>query len=63
MKTLSLAFLAAIMDSAQKGRSLVERLDYKDFYRFVDENFPALAVSLSILLAAEWIAVALLTRS
>ncbi len=62
MKTLSIGFLSTLITAAQRARTAVERASMREVYAFIDENFAALAISLSMILAAELVAVAILAR-
>lgn len=62
MKALSIGFLSTVIVTAQQIKNVVERASLHEAYSFIDENFAPLAISLSTILAAELVVVAILTR-
>lgn len=62
MKALSIGFFSTIIVVAQQAKNAVERASMHEVYTFIDENFAPLAISLSTILAAEFIVVGLLAR-
>lgn len=60
MKTALLAIFDSVIYLAKAGHDHIAQSDGSLVCRFVDEYFGTLMISLSILIGAEWIAVALL---
>lgn len=62
MKALSIGFFSTVIVAAQQAKNAIERASLREVYMFIDDNFAPLAISLSTILAAELIVVAILAR-
>ena len=62
MRTLSIGFLSTVIFTAQQVKNAVEQASFHAVCSFIEENFAPLAISLSTILAAELIVVAILAR-